>query len=293
MKKILAPIDFSDCAANAMHYAAALANQTRSTLVLVHIIPTQVVAPTMVPVVLTEPNSETKAHYTGMLDDMAQHILSVNEFRFKVDTICLDGVFLDKMLKLIRTEQPDLVVMGTRGANSALDNLIGTNTSSLIMESTCPVLAVPEKAHFHNVYKIAFASNLKDNEDTFLRQLFQFAQPLNSEVSIINVKTEKHPRSDSDDKVIEYITGHFPANKYSIAQIKGEDVIDGINTFLQENKIDILAIAMHEHGFFEGLFHESVSRELILHSSVPLLALHERDDRRSNSREMEMGAKAT
>lgn len=277
MKTILVPTDFSDNALNAINYAAAIASQVRGKLILAHIINLPVTPVSNGVVVFPDPKLEDDCK--AELHKLSKELRLENGFRFEIEIVCQYGYFLANLNELVKTRAVDLVVMGTRGATNFLNKLIGTNTSEFIKIAACPVLAVPAKAQFTGFKQVAYASDFENSDTVFLQQLFNLTEPFKAAISIINILTERQLNIFCDNQIIRDITKQFPHETYSIAQIQEQDVIEGLRNFVQDNQIDVLAVALHERSFIQNIFHKSVSKKLCQHLELPLLALPEKPSR--------------
>jgi nucleotide-binding universal stress UspA family protein len=51
------------------------------------------------------------------------------------------------------------------------------------------------------------------------------------------------------------------------------NIIGGINRFIESDKPDMIAMFTYKTGILEYLFNESISEELVGHSTKPLLVL--------------------
>jgi nucleotide-binding universal stress UspA family protein len=51
-------------------------------------------------------------------------------------------------------------------------------------------------------------------------------------------------------------------------------VDEGLEKALQTEKPALLVIVRHDYGFFEGLFHSSVSRKILNNAALPILVLN-------------------
>lgn len=275
MKTLLVPTDFSDSASNALFYAAALAAHTGSRLVLVHAIAMDVVELPGNPFDL-KPDMRLEAYYLAKLEHLASKVRVKHGVTLQVDTRVVHGRILDHLNKLVTREQADLVVMGTKGASNLVKKLMGTNTASYIKQAVCPVLAIPISAWYQDLKKIAYASDFETIETGFLKQLFHFARPLHLDVCIFNVKSEDQLDLVPDSQILGQIKSNFPEEHYSIAQLKGHDVVAGIQAFIKDNQMDILALSVHKPDFLEKLFHSSVSESLTFQTNIPLLTLPEK-----------------
>ncbi|ALJ00108.1 universal stress protein [Rufibacter tibetensis] len=270
MATILVPTDFSENAANAVQYAASLAVQTSSRLLLVHTVSVPVsVMPEGIP--LLSVNTQLMKASEEALGTLAHQLNQ--SFSLEVETLCLSGPLIPLLNEVIKTQTVDLVVMGTQGAGDLLTRLIGTNSTVFIKEASCPVLVVPAHAKFSPIRHIAYASDFETEETVYLKQLFQLASTLNSEVHIINITSEHELNIVSDRQVLKSIKKHFPHHQYSVAQMRYNDVVAGLKKFVQENQMDLLAVSIQDRDLLEYLFHHSITIELAIQAFVPLLTL--------------------
>ncbi|MGV3539378.1 MAG: universal stress protein [Rufibacter sp.] len=274
MNTILVPTDFTNNADTALAFAIALLKKMKGRLLLIHSVEVSAVG--------TPEGVAILPMATGLVEDseealekQAQKIRLENAFQFEVETFCLFGSLVSQLNEIIRTQAVDLVVMGTGGANTLLRKTLGTNTASVIKAAHCPVLAIPAKATFQGFKKIAYAIDLNGEETVFLKQLFQFAAPFGSEVSFVNVKTDNQPSLPPDYPPLKEITKHYPANSFQLVQLPGKSVVKGLKAFVEDQQMNLLAVSIHDRGFWEQMFHKSVSKALALEAFIPLLALPE------------------
>ena len=67
----------------------------------------------------------------------------------------------------------------------------------------------------------------------------------------------------------------FADEKVGFTIIKSNDVEDSILDFIKLHRIDLLAVAKHKRGFWDSLFHSSLTKKLAMHINIPLLVLHD------------------
>ena len=273
MKTILVPTDFSSNANVAMQYASRLAGHTASKLILFHSVPVQV-AVAEVPA-WYEPEQGLLDYYEYKLNGEAKQLRLDTGYRFEVEVVCRKGSLGQTLNDLIQEKEVDLVVMGFKGANSWLDKLIGSVTSSFIKETVCPVLIVPASATLALPRRLAYAADFEHQEEVFLRQLLQLALPLQAQVSVVHVQTRLQADLAREEQALEEINQAFPGNDFAFAELRQEDVAAGLEAFVAENRMDLLALASRTRSFLEDLFHNSITDRLAIHPAVPLLVLPE------------------
>jgi nucleotide-binding universal stress UspA family protein len=56
--------------------------------------------------------------------------------------------------------------------------------------------------------------------------------------------------------------------------ITGENIDESIISFVEKNNIDLLITLPKKRGLLEKLAHKSISKQLVLHTHVPVMAMH-------------------
>jgi hypothetical protein len=57
--------------------------------------------------------------------------------------------------------------------------------------------------------------------------------------------------------------------------IEHPDVVEGIHQYAETKGFDLLITIPKKHKLLSGLFEKSHTRELVFHSHIPILCLHE------------------
>jgi nucleotide-binding universal stress UspA family protein len=289
MKKILVPTDFSENAANALVYAIQLVKLVNGKLILFHnadfplnytgtnIFPGgdlgMGIDPAYPAGVLNNP--ELEHIQQERINQLATRVRQDTGNTIPVKTFYKYGSFTDNLSEVIREEQADLVVMGTHGASTFLDRLVGTNTASVIKNSPVPVLAIPAEARFKPIKHIAYAVDLESDEDIFLDQLIAFAKPFGAIITLVHIKTENQPDKITDRMLLKELRTRYPGQYLQMTERQGKTVAQGLEEFIIESGSDLLAIGIHKHGFFHSVFHSTVPEQLVFHNTIPVVALPE------------------
>ena len=188
--------------------------------------------------------------------------------------VLMGGDLLSNIKKIVKQENIDFVVMGTRGASGWIDSFIGTNTGAVISDVSVPVLSVPVEAKFRKIETIAFTTRYREKDIEALRQVLDLAKKLQAKVKCLYVKTAT---SDVRGETIKRWESHFE-NDYEYLEffiIPDEDVKGTIEAFLLNQNIDLLGMLTYKHNFFVELFTTTTTQKLSYHLKTPILALHE------------------
>ena len=96
----------------------------------------------------------------------------------------------------------------------------------------------------------------------------------NAKLYIINV--EKEVEDIEVDKAIQMmkIENAFDDIEHSHHLPVDNDLIHGINEFVADKEIDMIAMIPHKHNLLSRMFKESNTKKMAFHTSIPLLTLH-------------------
>jgi nucleotide-binding universal stress UspA family protein len=172
--------------------------------------------------------------------------------------------------------QPFAVVMGTKGAGALERLIIGSNTLFAIKRLLVPVFIIPHGALYKTIKKIGFACDFtKVQETTPVDEIEVILKTFNASLYVLNVDyNEKHFTGEftlETTELHELLQHLHPTFNY----INSVDVEEGINSFADANSIDVLLTIPKKHNFLENIFHKSKSEDLVLHSHLPIIAIHE------------------
>lgn len=274
MKTIFVPTDFSDNACNAINYAVEIAKLTKAKLILFHAFHIPVTYPDAITDVT--PIEEIEKANMNRLKKIMKEIQSKNNVSLNIECICKIGFAVDEISEFVKTKNIDLVVMGIHGANYLSEILMGSTTTSLIKEDSCPILVINQNVKFKNIQKIVLACdyNKIDNE-TILEPLKEFVDLFKSHVYIFNVVREMETVLAADTAIAGTLLEHsFEGINHTFHFAKQEDVIESINTFAEDKKADMIVMIPHKHTMLSTVFHESNIKKMAFHAHIPLLALH-------------------
>jgi len=274
MKKIIAPVDFSDAAANAAIFAGNLAEFYGAELWLYHSYE------------MIVPVTEYGYSYVSMteMQEAAEHEL--DEFRKRVQSGLRRAItinckaenasLINGLEALCDEIKPEFVVMGLSGKNALTRLVVGSNTIRTIHYLKYPVLVIPPKATFIPVRKIGFACDYKKVlENTPVEPLKKIVRDFNAELYVLNIEYTNTVTSAEKMNESEVISELLQDVKPFYQTIVSGDVTNGINWFADKEKIDWMVVIPKKHKLVEKMFGRSQTKELLHHTHLPVLCMHE------------------
>lgn len=273
MKKILVPVDFSDNSENALEYACELGKKLNAEVFILHSY--HVPVPVSEVVILPMPEEYHKIAMNGLTraKDKAKE-------RFPEVNMVIHAAMGSADLEIpayANNIKADLIIMGTHGASGVSEFLIGSNAASVMENSLVPVLAIPEKAKFKELKKIAFAADYGNHNAGHVHFLIDLAKIFDSEIIMLHI-TSGNLEDNFEDLEIgrfkEYLVKESGYKNISYRLIEDKDVFHGLNTYLLQFPPDMLAMSMRNRSFAQKIFSRSLTKRMAYHGHIPVLALH-------------------
>jgi nucleotide-binding universal stress UspA family protein len=143
LKRVLVPVDFSDCSKKALQYAVPFAKQFDAELVLVYVVQPYLPVPEMTSVdaelILNRMKESGRVELAKLRADIPGDVRAQTELRVGRPHI--------EIVKAADEADADLNLLSTHG-NTGLKRLfLGSVTEHVIRYAHCPVLTVREREH--------------------------------------------------------------------------------------------------------------------------------------------------
>lgn len=158
INKILIPTDFSSFSLAALEYVASLAVLYDARIYLLHVVPEDVL---VAPYPNVDLNSETIFRdTTEKAQEQMQHFVS-DHFKHlhNINQVMRCGEPSNEIVKFVKEEGIDLIVMATHGRTGLAHMLMGSVAEKVVRRSTVPVLTVKPESMWNNFL------DLKDVEE--------------------------------------------------------------------------------------------------------------------------------
>lgn len=274
MKTIIVPTDFSTTSNNAMNYAVDLGREINCSILLFHAYQVPV-SMTDVPIVLIsvedlQKNAEIKmAEVKKSLEQTAGGAIKIYAETKLGDTV-------DELEDLCNRIKPFAVVMGTKGTAGLERAFFGSTTLRTIKHLSWPVIVVPPDKKYSTIKKIGFACDFREVVNTTpTRFIKDFVKQFNAELHVLNVDYKNsHFKPETPEESVLLHTMLEDLNpKYDF--IEDENIEAGIEKFAEKNNLDLVITIPKKHKLLEGLFRKSHTKDLVFHSHLPIMCVHD------------------
>jgi nucleotide-binding universal stress UspA family protein len=278
MKKILVPTDFSEIAANAYRFAQRLVAEGGGEIILMH---------------AHHPSFDYANPYLDIPAQEFQHVKqdlmnnfveeNTNKGAGEDGSAVVTLPKIDMKLgfaaeEIIRaSEEVSLIVMGTTGEGNLFEKAFGSVSTSVASHAHCPVLLIPGKCACEGFSNIVYASSNEAADKVMASQLTNLIKSAPATVHFLHVNKDENAGEDYRIQQAAFektLDGQTPGIRFNSVSIRCDDIQKGIVQYAEDIKADLVVTATTHRSFLERLFHKSVTREVVFHTTIPLMVLH-------------------
>lgn len=273
MRNILLLTDFSGASKNAIAYALQLFKNSPSNFYILHVsdLPTHLADD-----LVASSETITKAINIESTEQKLKKML--HKIKDELDTTEHTFTYMTKydylvkvVKELIVSKNIDLLVMGSNGVTGAKEVIFGSNTLNMIRKVTCTTLVIPDDYSYKPLTEILVPLDEKDviASDAFIA-VKNFFKNFNQQLHFLRINTK--PKVFERDK--EHLSHLMPDRAYVYHVVEEVPPHHAIDTYIQLNNTDMIALMVHKETFFERLLYGSETTKVSKRNMLPLLIFH-------------------
>lgn len=268
---ILCPIDFSECALNALEYASKIGEKYHARLIVFHVLNKQDYQK-LAPLDL-EGNyqEEFVKNKLASLQAAVNHE-SLSKGLHSCEVVISEGPIVQKTIEISQKVNANLIVVGTEGMNDFKEQVFGSRSSRLVLQADRDILVVPRKVFFKRPRKLVYASDYVEEDKLAIQKVVELASFFKSEIDVVHVSSRNRVIDKALHKTM--LEELKPFVKYDLVNyvLKSfrDDLALGLENYLQLAKGDMLVTLSKKKDFFDQLFSKNLSRKMSYFITKPL-----------------------
>lgn len=277
IKKILVPLDFSECSSNALREAIFMARVLMAEIELIHVI---------TPVYITSTSYEALVPYDSLFyKRLMKHASKRLAFvaaeietkeaikvRFKTSLNVVYGAILSHAKKI----NADLIIMGAHGTSGIKEFFVGSNAYRVVSEAECPVITVQKRITKKGFNKIVLPVRAELNSRQKVNLVATLAKAFMATILITGYVKNNDPVKKRKVKLYMKQVETFLAKEainFKSTFISNQNFTKAIIQHAKINRANLIAI-MKNHDFgFDQLLTGPYAQQFVNHSSIPVLSV--------------------
>ncbi len=269
MQKILVPTDFSQQAEFALKVAANLAKKYNGEIYLLHLLE--------MPLHLT--NSGSAKHLPESLFFIK---LAEKNFNEIAERPYLEGVTVHQEVAYeeiyegiqaaVKSNNIDLVIMGSHGASGFKEMFIGSNTEKVVRTSEIPVLVIKNEHDGFEINDFVFALDFSEECKTTLVKAHQFATNVGATLHLLFINTVADFKTSSEaNTMMNNFIKDMGLENYTLNIFNDHSVEKGILNFSRDSNAQLIGMSTHGRKGLAHFFNGSISEDLVNHAQRPVI----------------------
>lgn len=273
MKKILCPIDFSEVSLNALEFAVAIGEKEKSKITLLNIFTPSDFNKILDTEQIKKKYEELQEIAEAKLKAISEEIILISKKKLQsCDYMLKSGKIVDVLTGIAEEEKFDLIVMGTTGHSAYERKYLGGKAKSIIEESSCTVMCVPENASYRGIKKIVYATDYQEEDKLAIQYINEIASDLKAGVTVLHVSHH----NDAIDKAMyeefkSELENFIHGQQVVFDRVVFHNIAEGLDTYMKSENADLLVLLNKKLNFFESLFHRSLTDHLDKFTDYPLM----------------------
>ncbi len=276
---ILVPTDFSENAFHALNYAVEINRHLNGNIVIFHAYE----APQYAGEVTFDIPSAAELKQASLnsmqaLLERASRMYPGIHFQ----TSLAEGMTVGSIISMAEKLKAGLVVMGTTGASGLKEILLGTQTELVTRDCTIPVMAIPARAKLKIPHRVIYATGFRESDQAHLKWLLGLLKPFGSEIILLHVADDERNKTNDYARLFDFMEGLKNQNadtNLNFKLLEGDDAVHDLNLYAEEVQADLLVLNKRDRPFFKRLVSRSITKRLVYHTHVPLLVVHDQQER--------------
>ena len=270
MKKVLIPVDFTDVSINAIRYCLNLFGDDE-----VHLMHVKTgLVQTNDPMILRM-NTTHEDFWKDALKDFVKKELGEQHLDKIKDYIVHYGNIVEEVTDYAKEHGFDVICLGTKDKYSLFEKWFGTVSLGIIKMSEVSVYAIPKYARYSGYERILVGLDKDHIQTESFSHLIDWNSEYKAFIKFLNIKKSSSEdfTQEKEDLIEKLFKEKDPDFSFELLSVKDSNIAQALMGYAYNSECDLIAILPDNQKYIDALFFQSVSKDLILDSKIPVLFL--------------------
>lgn len=289
--RILVPIDFSDYSLNACFFALHLSASQNAEIRLFHAFFNPMVDAMTFPDAFTYQSNMAEVFHEleqNARTEIEQFSKKIKRYaklkkleKVKIKTEVAAGQPGDAIENAIRSFNPGIIIIGTRGHGKGSSEVLGSVATRVIDSGGTPVLLVTRDATLNEdkPIKVLYATNFEESDYNAIKSLVNTLSGYTIKLECAHFSSGSDSKEDlhNSDKMSEikdYFTNNLKNIPVECHIIKSDNMLEGLNDFVEVHDIDLISLTHKKRNLFYRLLNPSLAKKLLFKTNRPVFVFN-------------------
>ena len=282
LKKILVPIDLSDCALSISKYAIEMAKGINAELHFLNVYENPSESGSTkrttswekhAKLVASQALSEAQDKLVKFADQISEEIPEEDLAKVKLFYSLHKGEAVSVIKSVSEKYNPHLMIIAPKGQHDKSNIFMGCVTTKIVENTKFPTLTIPEAASFpgHKL-NVMYATNFNGEEHKDLDKLLNILEPFETEIHCIHIDIESDPlKKGKMNELNEMFKTKYDGVNIQCDLFENKDLLQGFEAFIKEKDIDIVSFSSPKRTLIDKIFSANKLKKMISASKTPML----------------------
>ncbi|WP_114783327.1 universal stress protein [Botryobacter ruber] len=278
MKKklnVMVPVDFTPVSFKALEFLSFLMEKTPIETHLVHVVQVNAAdwagsteaSETIDRAEIKEIEQKAEQQFR----ELKQHV----DFKFQAAIVY--GGLTTALASYAAKHQPDLMIMGTAGAQGWQEKVSGSEAQQVVRHTEVPVITIHQHASITPIHHILWVADFeaKKQPERAVATVKTLQQLFGAQLHLLRIiRKQDEPRAGELKQHMQQFAESLQLQHYELHLRRDYIVPEGVRNFNRETEMDLVVIGTHARKGFSQLFYGSIAETLVNRCIRPLLTYH-------------------
>lgn len=195
-----------------------------------------------------------------------------------VRPILVSGDPEEELIELSKKENPDLILMGTRGKGGKRF-LEGSLVKSVMTKCDVPMLFIPNGYNWRESKEVVYATDFSENDIITIDRIFNILKPYKPHIHVIHFMEDTDNPSESIQ--MEQLEQAFLKKEFEgeihFQLVHTDNAPQALKIFCERNDISLSSFIAYRKGFFDFMFKEKLDKDAFFNLNIPMLTFKDNE----------------
>ena len=193
-----------------------------------------------------------------------------------VRPVLVSGDPEEELIELSKKENPDLILMGTRGKGGKRF-LEGSLVKSVMTKCDVPMLFIPEGYSWRKSNEVVYATDFNEFDINTIDRIFNILKPYKPHIHVIHfIENDEGPKEAvlMDELEQAFLKKEFEGEIH-FHLINTNNAPLALKNFCEHNDISLSSFIAYRKGLFDFMIREKINKDDFLNLNIPMLTFKE------------------
>ena len=228
----------------------------------------------------TEIMIELEKKSQEMMQEKTQYLIDLIKAEgtdnITVRPVLVSGDPEEELIELSHKENPDLILMGTRGKGGKRF-LEGSLVKSVMTKCDVPMLFIPEGYNWRKSSEVVYATDLSEYDIITLDRIFNILKPYKPHIHVIHFVEDSESQKEAikmEELEQAFLEKDFEGEIH-FQLVHTDNAPLALKTFCERNDISLSSFIAYKKGFFDFIFKDKLDKDDFLNLNIPMLTFKE------------------